>query len=219
MNEEISIDWVAPETLQPNPWNPNRVSSINMEKIVESLRGKKFFKPVLVREKDGELEIIGGEHRVLASITLGTDRIPIINQGPLSDSEAKLMSIQDNARYGEDDNDAMSALFAEGVMGSAEDLISVLPYDETDLAGFMEHVVPDLSSLDDDLDLDTGIDFDLDTAPISKTSQIVRFKLQLEDADRISELINKTKAEQGFTDGDDLSNAGDALVYLLLENK
>jgi len=43
----------------------------------------------------------------------------------------------------------------------------------------------------------------------------VRFKLANEDAERLTELIETTKQEHGFTAEDQATNAGDALVHLL----
>ena len=47
------------------------------------------------------------------------------------------------------------------------------------------------------------------------TSQIMRFKVPIGDAPAIEKLIEATMKSQGFNGGDSLSNAGDALVYLL----
>ncbi|MFH3733079.1 chromosome partitioning protein ParB, partial [Acinetobacter baumannii] len=48
-----------------------------------------------------------------------------------------------------------------------------------------------------------------------QTHQIMRFKVPIEDVDAITKLIEKTIKAQGFTESDSLTNAGDALVYLL----
>jgi hypothetical protein len=219
MDERIKIEYVSANKLINNVWNPNRVDPVQMDKIVESLRTRKFFKPVLVRRNSaGEMEIIGGQHRVQAAIQLGIKEVPIVDHGMISDAEAKIMTIQDNARYGEDDPLAMADIFEDPTLGSAESLLAILPYDESDLIGFMEHVTTGLELLDGSLiDDDEGIGIDLDyegTSP-TKTSQILRFKIPVADADKITALIHKVKAENGFTEGDDLTNAGDALVHLL----
>ncbi len=79
----------------------------------------------------------------------------------------------------------------------------------------MSHITIDeaLSELDEINESSSEIDLDL--APRSKTHQIVRFKMTISDAEDLSELISKTRHEQGFTESDDLTNAGDALAYLL----
>ena len=44
----------------------------------------------------------------------------------------------------------------------------------------------------------------------------MRFKIAIADAERITELIARTKTEYGFTAADELTNAGDALTHTLL---
>jgi hypothetical protein len=47
----------------------------------------------------------------------------------------------------------------------------------------------------------------------------MRFRVSLADSSRIANLVNRTMQEQGFTKEDDLTNAGDALAYLLLKDE
>ena len=207
----LKIENVSPSLLKPNPWNPNIVSPQNETKLEESVKRNGVFKPILVRElKDGSLEIIGGEHRVLAAKKLKFEKIPIINLGKLSDEKAKELCILDNGRYGEDDTLALSELLRE--LGTPDDILSFLPYSSDELDSIFNSSSIEL----DDLDSSTE-DIDLDSLP-SKTaqvSQLMRFKVPIEDSEFVQRLVDTAMKSQGFTGEDSLSNAGHALVYLL----
>lgn len=211
---QIEVD---PRDLQPNPWNPNEVDAINREKIRNSLRQEGFFRPVLVRTlSSGTYEIIGGAHRIEEAIALGFDKVPAVNLGEISDARAKRLTLLDNGRYGEDNHEKMSALLSDGI-GSVEDLLSILPIDEAELTGYFDHELDqelaDLENMDDDFEGD-DIDLGIQTKP-TKTHEILRFKVTIDDAEKVKELINQTAKDQGFTDSDSLTNAGDALVWLV----
>jgi hypothetical protein len=88
-----------------------------------------------------------------------------------------------------------------------------MPYSETDLASIFSSVNIAL----DDLDLDDAEE----TAPSLpkekpiQTHAVMRFKVPVDDQGWIADLVEKTMKQQKFTEEDSLTNAGDALVYLL----
>ncbi len=206
---------IDPKALRPNPWNTNFVSPDNEAKLDASLkRFNGLFKPVLVRETPDGLQILGGEHRCEAAIRVGLKEIPIFNLGPINDQQAKEISLADNARYGADDALGLSALLQS--LGSAETIQEYLPFTETDVQALFTS--SDIAL--DDLELDEKFDKDADDEPVlpkaPKTHTIMRFKVALADAERVTEMITRIAAQQGFTDSDQLTNAGDALVHTLL---
>lgn len=216
---KINITYANPAALQENPWNPNEMDAINEEKLLNSVDEFGLFKPILCRElEDGTLQILGGQHRNRAAVLKGYDEVPVINLGQMSDDRAKKIGLVDNGRYGEDDIEKLAAVFAE--IGSPEDIVNILPIgmdefenifgkniEETDF----DDLIPD----DDDEAAINAAVAELETGLTLKTHQIMRFKIQVEDAAAIQAFINRTQREQGFTDSDSLTNAGDALVYLL----
>lgn len=211
---QIEVD---PRDLKPNPWNPNEVDPINREKIRNSLQREGFFRPVLVRTlADGTLEIIGGAHRIQEAIALGFSKVPAINLGEIEDARAKRITLLDNGRYGEDNHDKMVQLLSDGI-GTAEELLSILPIDEAELAGYFEHDLDvNLEQLENELsdELDGEIDLNIPTKP-TKTHEILRFRVSIDDAERVREAIKSIQSDQGFTESDQLTNAGDALVWLI----
>ena len=171
-----------------------------------------MFKPVVVRElADGTLQIIGGEHRAGAAKRMGIKQIPVVNLGRIDDNKAKEISLVDNGRYGADDTLQLAELL-EG-LGNADELASFMPYSETDLASIFSSVNIAL----DDLDL-PDLDEEKPVLPKEKplqTHTVMRFKVPVDDQGWIVDLIEKTMKSQKFTEDDSLTNAGDALVFLL----
>lgn len=220
MSSPSNYPVIDPRKLRGNPWNTNVVSPENEAKIDASI--KRFadavpggmFKPVIVRElDDGTLQIIGGQHRVESAIRLGLKQIPYFNLGAIDEKQAKEIGLVDNARYGSDDTLQLAQLL-EG-LGSIDDLSAFMPYTESDFNSIFASTNISL----DDLDLPDD-DGAAPSAPVPKaaqTHQIMRFKVPVEDVSKISARIERVMKEQGFTDDDSLSNAGNALVHLLSE--
>lgn len=209
---------VSTSMLDENPWNPNVVDPINYEKLKTSIQKDGLVKPIVVRELDGRFQILDGAHRFLVHKELGIEDVEVKNFGEISEAAAKKITLLGNSRYGEDDTDKM-ALLLESDIEDAESLLATLPIDEHDLENFFAHESLDLSELDDLADEDDaehGLSLDTSSTSPLKTHQILRFKVSVEDAEALAEKISTVKAQQGFTESDDLTNAGDALSYLLL---
>lgn len=204
---------IEPNKLRGNPWNPNVLDPASEHKLDASLKRLGFFKPIIARELDaGVLEILGGHHRWESAVRLGLDKIPIINLGKVSDERAKEIGLADNGRWGHDDAGKLAEVFADL---DIDELTEFLPYSENDLSAIIATADIDLDDLDlDDDDVDLGGDT---KAP--PTDTIMRFKVPVRDAEAISETIRRVVAEQGFDGSNALTNAGDALVHLLLGEK
>lgn len=209
---------VHPSELRSNPWNTNRMTPSNQEKLDAAI--KRFgglFKPIIVRETATGLEILGGQHRWEASLRLGFTEVPVFNQGKISDAKAKEISLADNARYGADDTLALSELLKE--LGDNDDLQQFLPYSDADLTSIFQASNIALDDLEfDDPDEENAPDEAPEEKPAKapKTHTIMRFKVPIADSEKITELIVEAQKDHGFTAADELTNAGDALVHLLL---
>lgn len=204
--------------LRPNPWNSNNVSSDNEQRIRESIRRNGLFKPIIVRElDDGTLQIIGGQHRWEQARELGHLNVPIVNLGGIDDAQAKEIGVIDNARYGADDSIMLADILKS--IGTISDLRDFLPYGETDLNAIFSASVIDIDELvltPETAEPENNTDGPEEKAPrATRTHAQVRFKLSIFDNERLTALIGKTQREQGFTQEDELTNAGDALVWLL----
>lgn len=202
--------------LRKNSFNSNKVSVLNEEKIRESIKRNGLFKPIIVRTIPGVpgYEIIGGEHRWEQAQELGYSEVPIANLGDISDSKAKEISVIDNARYGADD----TLMFAEILkdIGDLDEISHFLPYGDADLSAIFAATDIALDELEDAPETQETEEIPDAPAPKPvKTHTVMRFKVSLGDAERLTALIAKTQKDQGLTTADDLTNAGDALVHLL----
>jgi len=212
---KIQITYTDPKALRPNPWNTNRVSPENEKKIEASMDRLDWFKPIIVRElEDGSLEILAGEHRSSIAARKGGMEVPIVNLGRVDDVRAKEISLVDNGRYGSDDALALAELlkslpdsdFAAILPMSDEEITSIFAANEIDLDA--------LAGFDDDEDEDAEAPLIPEEKPI-QTHQMLRFKVPIDDAHKVIELVERTIKEQGYTNDDSLTNAGDALIHLL----
>lgn len=222
MTHTITPDFltVNPRAVQPSPWNANVVSHENEEKLRASIERHGMFKPILVREIDGGvLQCIGGWHRCEQAIELGYETVPAVNLGPISDEQAKEVSLADNARYGIDDTLKLSEILGDLDTTAIEQF---MPWTNRDIDALTASIAVDIDSLDLDEPTIPDDDEEEKEAPApkaTKTHQIMRFRVPIVDGAKISNLINQTMKDQGFTQDDDLTNAGDALAFLLLQDQ
>ena len=210
---------VHPDRLRANGWNSNFVSPENEIKLTRSLEDLGQFKPIVVRESKDvpsmtDFEILGGEHRWHAARAAKLDGVWIFNLGVVADDMAKRISLADNARYGADDTAALAKLMES--IGTADDLQQFLPYTDADISSIFSASVITLDELELPESFDAGA-LTADTKPerLPKTHTIMRFKVPLSDAERITEVITKTQKRQGYDSSDELTNAGDALVHII----
>lgn len=213
MDLNLDLQKIDPKLLQPNPWNSNRVSDENGAKLENSIERVGNFKPTLVRElEDGTLQIVGGYHRNQAAIRRGDTEVPILNLGIISDTKAKEIGLADNERYGEDDPQALRDLLEN--LETSDELSSFLPYEDDEFDSLFAYDSIDLDDLDVDDDDDSPIERPQSVAP---THRVLRFKVPVGDAERLSEYIERIGKSNGFTGSDELTNAGDALVHIMKE--
>lgn len=211
---EVPID-----ELRANPWNVNSVSPENELKLIASVQRLGLYEPIKVREVEDEpgYEILGGEHRWNVAKHLGYATIQIANLGLIDDQTAKEIMLADNNRYGTDDTIALAKLLEE--LGSADQLSEFLPYSDDDfrmIFSATEISLDDLESETEDLELDEPIKENL-PKPV-KTHTVMRFKVGIGDAETLTKLIAQTQKLHGYTAADELTNAGDALVHLLVKS-
>ena len=208
----MPADLINPKLLHPNPWNTNRLSPEAELKLENSIERLGLFKPVVIRTlPNGDLQILGGQHRAAAAERVGLTEIPVFNLGDISDATAKEIGIVDNGRYGQDDSAALTALLA--TMGSALDLASFMPFDMQEISSLNT-----LSEIDlEDLGLDESTaDPIAKSTKEPKTHATMRFRVPLENNSEVEDRVRQVIADQGFDDSDAMINAGDALVYIIL---
>lgn len=212
--QPFDIRHLPPEVLHPCPWNPNRMDPEDELKLDASISRHGMFKPVIARTlDDGALEVVGGHYRRESAMRLGLERIPVIILGAVSDERAKEIMLLDNGRYGHDDTAALAELI--GTMGDPGELSAFMPFDLKELEALTAITRINL----DELDLDEPEAPPVEAKKKTKGFEILRFKVTLEDAEKLRSIIKRAMKDNQFTASDELTNAGDALVHLLLSNK
>jgi ParB family chromosome partitioning protein len=116
--------------LQPNPWNPNRMSDEMYHKLKQYIKREGLVEPIVVRPHGDGYQILGGFHRWKIAKELGHETVPCAVV-ELDDRRAKILSINLNEMKGQ----SVSALLSELVHDlsqelTLEDLESQLPYTE-----------------------------------------------------------------------------------------
>lgn len=189
------------------------MSRENEALLEESLKRNDLFDPIIARElRNGSYQILGGQHRTKVAKKLGFEELPVVVLKDISDNKAKEISLIDNARYGADDSMKLADLLNS--LDDVYDLSSFMPISNIEIETLISATKFDfdeLEMLDDDLD-----EIPVAAAPLQKTHTIMRFKVSIEDAAEIQELIAATIKVNGFSESDALTNAGDALTHILL---
>lgn len=105
--------------VKANPWNPNRMTDFQMESLKHGLieDGWIAAQAMLVWGKDDQgksrMIIIDGEHRWLAAVELGFDKVPMVVLDGLTETEAKALTIKLDSKRGQFDKKKLGTLVRE----------------------------------------------------------------------------------------------------------
>lgn len=108
------------------------------EKLVRAIRTDGFIVPIIVRPETRpeklaqgvKWEIIDGEHRWhVADNELGMPEVPIVNLGPISDSQAKQITVKANTLRGEFDSVQLATMLDDLVKDVGKSaVVEALPF-------------------------------------------------------------------------------------------
>ena len=198
----LTIDHVPIADLRPDPFNPRRISEVEMETLTRSIREFGLVDPIIARREDRT--IIGGHQRLVAARRLGLETVPVIFVD-LSIEQAKLLNLALNRISGDWDQELLARLLAD---------LSEAPDIDMALSGFAEDEIAKLlKSLDAREKRDRTETFDLDAAleAARADSGVVRGDIwrlgdhrvmcgdSVEGAD-VSRLMAGQRASMAFTD-------------------
>ena len=96
MNTEKQILSIDIQRLKPSKYNV-RIDLGDLNSLVESIRQNGILEPLIVREIDGEYEVVAGRRRYEAAKTAGLEKIPCIVVD-VSDEEAVILSAVENVQ-------------------------------------------------------------------------------------------------------------------------
>jgi ParB-like chromosome segregation protein Spo0J len=153
--EALTIEYVDPQAIKPNPWNPNRQSEHDFELLLRSMEEDGFTQPVVcvrISEEDlavdkiaecgylslGDIMIVDGEHRWRAGTKLGYPKIPIVVT-PMTASQAMIATLRHNRARGSEDIGLASEVLRDlQALGSAEWAMDSLMMDDTEFNRMLE---------------------------------------------------------------------------------
>jgi ParB-like chromosome segregation protein Spo0J len=141
---------VAIDALEPNPWNPNRMSDELFAKEMASIKRWGMVSPIIVRTlPGGKFQIIDGEQRWRAAQRLGMREVPIWDVGRMADADAKQLTIVLNELHGTYDPARMGPLLRDLLTSeTTESLLEVLPWEKAEFAKLAELEPFDWPALD-----------------------------------------------------------------------
>lgn len=93
---EDRILYIPIGKIKANPFQPReRFDQKKLDDLVSSIKEKGVLQPVIVRDKNGEYELIAGERRLRAAQALSIEEIPVIVRN-VSDADALEFSLIEN---------------------------------------------------------------------------------------------------------------------------
>ena len=95
-DEENERNEVPIDRVHPNPNQPRtNFKKQELEELAESIKQSGLLQPIIVREKNGEYEIIAGERRWQACRQLGLKKVPVLIHN-VDDDEAIVLALVEN---------------------------------------------------------------------------------------------------------------------------
>ena len=144
-------EWVDPDEIEPNDWNPNELSEDEFVRLVQSIEDNGWTMPIVVRA--GDNYIIDGEHRWMAAQHIEEDPdltpegvpshyVPVYGIS-VGEEQAKLATVQHNRVRGEVRVDRLTeylnSLDDRGVLDEVHERIGV---DEETISSLLRDIEP-----------------------------------------------------------------------------
>jgi ParB/RepB/Spo0J family partition protein len=98
--ERLVVEYVPVSGVQPNEYNPNRMSEHDFELLCRSMREDGFTQPVIVHR--ATLRIVDGEHRWRAAAAIGLTEIPVVYVD-MTPEQMRIATLRHNRARGSED--------------------------------------------------------------------------------------------------------------------
>ena len=199
---DLSIEYVAIDSLEPDPANPRRMTDAEQDSLRRSIRAHGFAEPVLARR--GDNVIIGGHQRVVAARAEGLDTVPVVFLD-ITPEQGRLLGLALNRITGEWDDDLLARLLAE---------LAATPGVDPTLSGFDKDEIGLLLrrlAVEERRDRPEDFDVDAAVAEAGRTTrsapgvlwQLDEHRLLVGDATRsddVARLLGDQRPAMAFTD-------------------
>src|SRR3990167_256179 len=106
--------------IEPNPYNPNKMSEYVYEKMKQTIKDKGLFGSIYVRPFAGYYQILDGENRWRACKELGYVKLPVEVSQEMEEEEVKFWTIYFNNTHGKDDIEKRAKLYEEIDAGQSQ---------------------------------------------------------------------------------------------------
>jgi len=120
--ESLVVQYIDPAELQPNEYNPNRMSENDFELLLRSMREDGFTQPIIARRANKQ--IVDGEHRWRAGTHLKMPTVPVVLVD-MTDEQARIATLRHNRARGSEDMllaaEVLRDLEKLGALGWAQD--------------------------------------------------------------------------------------------------
>jgi ParB family chromosome partitioning protein len=94
--KDEKVRYARLERIRPNPFQPREnFDQKKLEELISSIKEKGVLQPVIVRDKEGDYELIAGERRLRAARALGLEEVPIVVKN-VDDVDALELSLIEN---------------------------------------------------------------------------------------------------------------------------
>ncbi len=186
----LQVQHLPIDSLQPNPWNVNRMDDAMQHKLTEYIRKEGLVEPIVVRRMPDHFQIIGGYHRwCICKDRLGYKQIPCVVL-EIDENRAKVLSINLNQMSGQPVPVLLASLLHDlNKTAALTDLETMLPFSKAQMEDSLE-----LLKLPDGLEayLEQQAAKEAAEAPV-----IITFVLDKQQEELLNEAIERAKSETG----------------------
>ena len=176
------------DRVRPNAYNPNRLTAKMFAALVDDIRRNGFIGAIVVREVDGDYEIVDGEHRYKALLELGAAQVPIIVVAA-DDVEARVATVSLDRKRGQFAPRPLAELVHDlNQHYSLADLGALIGFEERELKDSL-----DLLKLPRDLDAQVAAQAAVEEA---EAPVLLKFVVTKAQADVVNAAIEKAKRKK-----------------------
>lgn len=148
------------ELLIEADWNYKENDTFLQEQLVNNIKRNGQIATCNVRQlPTGYFEVVDGNHRLKAFLTLGQEFVICYDHGNISNADAKRISIEKNETRFDSDEKKLSAILNElkEVMGT-DDLMLTMPFTEIELENLLNTIESEINSSVNEVDQNLEIE-------------------------------------------------------------